>query len=96
MSSDVPEDLQAVFLIVAQAAVTGSPCPSDAALARAYGTQSARRARRLLSFFEERGLAVLRTDFHGRRVVAFPDLGCETAPGDPNRVDDVPEQQAAE
>ena len=96
LSADVPEDLQAVFLIVAQAAVTGSSCPSDAALARAYGTQSARRARRLLSFFEERGLAVLRTDFHGRRVVAFPDLGCETAPGDPNRLDDVPEQQAAE
>lgn len=91
----LPDEVRLV-IIVAQAAVTGSPCPSDAALARAYGTQSARRARRLLSFFEERGLAVLRTDFHGRRVVAFPDLGCETAPGDPNRVDDVPEQQAAE
>ena len=60
--------MQGVFLIVAQAAVKGAPCPSDAALAHAYGTHSRSRARRLLTYFEERGLVVVRTDFHGRRI----------------------------
>jgi hypothetical protein len=27
-------------------------------------------------------LLVLRTDFHGLRIAAFPDLGVETRPGD--------------
>ena len=30
------------------------------------------------------------------RVAAFPDIGCETAPGDPNRPDVQDERQAAE
>jgi hypothetical protein len=88
LSEELPDDLQGVFLVVARAAVSGEPCPSDAVLARAYGSHSARRARRLLAFFEERGLLVVRTDFHGKRVLAFPDLGCETAPGDPDAPDD--------
>ena len=96
MSATLPEDLQAVFLIVAQAAVKGAPCPSDAAIAQAYGSHSARRARRLLTYFEEQGLVVVRTDFHGKRSVAFPDLGCETAAGAPERTDDLAERQAAE
>jgi hypothetical protein len=96
LSTELPEDVQSVFLMVAKAAVAGEPCPSDAALARAYGTHSPRRARRLLTFFEERGVAVIRTDFHGRRIVAFPDLGCETAPGDPNATEDAARSLAAE
>jgi hypothetical protein len=84
LSESLPDDLQGVFLLVARAAVGGLPCPSNAELARAYGTHSERRAQRLLDYFEERGLLVLRTDFHGQRILAFPDLGCETAPGDPN------------
>ncbi|RLP24388.1 ATP-binding protein [Mesorhizobium sp. YM1C-6-2] len=95
LSAGLPDDLQSVFLIVAKAAVSGEPCPPDTALARAYGTHSARRARRLLTYFEEQGVAVVRTDFHGRRVVAFPDLGCETAPGDPD-ADDASIAEAAE
>ena len=87
--------MQGVFLIVAQAAVTGTPCPPDATLARVYGTHSIGRARRLLTYFEERGLVVVRTDFHGQRIVAFPDLGVETAPGDPNGPD-IEADQAAE
>jgi hypothetical protein len=82
--------------MVAKAAVAGEPCPSDATLARAYGTHSPRRARRLLTFFEERGVTVIRTDFHGRRIVAFPDLGCETAAGDPNAVEEPARSLAAE
>jgi len=87
LSETLPEDLQGVFLVVARAATAGDPCPSDATLARAYGSHSPRRARRLLAYFEERGLLVVRTDFHNRRVLAFPDLGCETAPGHPEAPD---------
>ena len=49
-------------------------------IARAYGTHSARRARRLLGYFEEQGLIVHATS--GKRIVAFPDLEAETPPGD--------------
>ena len=90
MSETLTDDIQGVFLIVARAALSGEPCPSDAALARAYGTHSPSRARRLLTYFEERGLLVVRTDFHGQRIVVFPDLDAESAPGDPNAPEDVP------
>lgn len=82
LASALADELQGVFLVLAQAAVSGAPCPSDAALARAYGSHSAGRARRLLGYFEERGLIVLRTDQRGRRIAAFPELGCETTSGD--------------
>ncbi len=88
LSESLPDDLQGVFLMVARAAIDRDACPSDAALARAYGSHSPRRARRLLIYFEERGLLVSRTDFRGRRVLAFPDLGSETAPGDPDAPDE--------
>jgi DNA helicase HerA-like ATPase len=87
LSERLPDDVQSVFLAVAQEAVSGGQCPPDATLARIYGTHSVSRARRLLTYFEERNLIVVRTDFHGRRVVAFPDLGIETAPGDPDAAD---------
>ncbi|MBX3582606.1 MAG: ATP-binding protein [Rhizobiaceae bacterium] len=93
-SSALPDDLQSVFLLVAKAAVAGESCPPDSALASAYGTHSARRARRLLTYFEERGVAVVRTDFHGKRIVAFPDIGCETLPGDPDGADTIFPQAA--
>jgi hypothetical protein len=96
VSTALPDDVQSVFLIVAKAAISGEPCPSDLALARTYGTHSARRARRLLTYFEERGVAVVRTDFHGMRIVAFPDLGCETRPGNPDAVQDAQVGEAAE
>jgi hypothetical protein len=89
LSETVPDDVQSVFLTLAQAAVSNAPCPPDAALARIYGTHSVSRARRLLGYFEERDLIVVRTDFHGRRVVAFPGLGIETAPGDPAAPDEA-------
>ncbi len=81
LSRNVTDDLQGVFLLVAQSAVRGLPCPSDAMIARAYGTHSARRARRLLGYFEEQGLIVVHSDLSGKRIVAFPDLQVETAPG---------------
>jgi len=87
LSETLTDDVQGVFLVLAQAALSGAPCPSDAPLARLYGTHSASRARRLLAWFEERGLVVVRLDFRQNRIVAFPDLGCETAPGDPGGPD---------
>ncbi|MGA1803567.1 helicase HerA domain-containing protein [Rhizobium sp. HT1-10] len=95
LSKGVTDDLQGVFLMLAKAAICGEPCPSDARIARAYGTHSARRARRLLSYFEEQGSVVVHTDFSGRRVVAFPDIDCQTAPGDANAADEVVESQTA-
>ena len=47
----------------------------------------ARRARRLLGYFEEQGLVVVHSDLAGHRIVAFPDLACETLPGDANGPD---------
>jgi DNA helicase HerA-like ATPase len=95
LSHAVTDDLKSVFLMLANAALTGSPCPSDAAIARSYGTHSVRRARRLLGYFEEQGLVVLHQDRAGRRIAAFPDLGAETAPGDPD-APDVERHAAAE
>jgi hypothetical protein len=95
LSSGVTDDLQGVFLMLAKAAVCGEPCPSDARIARAYGTHSARRARRLLGYFEEQGVVVVHTDFSGKRIVAFPDMGCQTQPGDANAPDMVEPGQAA-
>jgi len=95
LSETLTDDVQGVFLVLAQAALTGAPCPSDATLARLYGTHSASRARRLLTWFEERGLLVVRLDFRNNRVVAFPDLGAETAPGDPNGADALVEERGA-
>ncbi|WP_196259907.1 ATP-binding protein [Pelagibacterium limicola] len=96
LANELSEDVQGVFLLLARAAVDGLPCPSDASLARAYGSHSAGRARRLLTYFEERDLLVLRDDFSGRRIAAFPDLACETAAGDPNAPADTPGRDAAE
>lgn len=95
LSETLTDDVQGVFLVVAQAALTGGPCPSDATIARLYGTHSTSRARRLLTWFEERGLIVIRTDFRNQRIAAFPDLGVETAPGDANGPDVVTEERGA-
>ena len=59
LSVRVSDDLQGVFLLLARAALLAEPCPSDMRIAKAYGTHSARRARRLLCYFEEQGLIVV-------------------------------------
>ena len=79
----LPEDTQGVYLLLARAALEGAPCPSDDAIARAYGSRSAGRARRLLVWLEEQGAIVCRTDGMSRRIVAMTGSGRETAPGDP-------------
>ncbi|MCA6123530.1 ATP-binding protein [Bradyrhizobium sp. WSM 1704] len=83
----LPDDMQGVFMMIARAAKEGWPCPSDAAIARAYGTHSLRRARHLLSYIEEQGLIVCQLDGTGRRIVTLVELAWATAPADPNAAD---------
>jgi len=73
------EDMQGVFLLLARAALDKAPCPNDAAIARAYGSRSVGRARRLLAYMEQRNLIVIRKDRAARRCIALPGLGWETA-----------------
>ncbi|NMJ40672.1 ATP-binding protein [Roseomonas sp. JC162] len=84
----LPEDAQGVYLLLARTALAGEPCPPDGAIALAYGSRSAGRARRLLTWLEEQSCIVCRADRGGRRVVAIVGLGWETAPGDPNAPSD--------
>jgi hypothetical protein len=91
-ASLLPEDMQGVFMMIARAAKEGLPCPSDAAIARAYGSRSLRRAQRLLSYIEEQGLIVCQLDGTGRRTVTLVELAWATAPGDP-AADDAPAEQ---
>ncbi len=81
LAADIPDDLQGVFLRIARAAIRSEPCPSDETLAAIYGTQSVSRVRRLLTYLEERGVIVCRTDFAGARIIALPHLAAETAAG---------------
>ena len=55
-----------------------------AAIARAYGTHSLRRARHLLTYIEEQGLIVCQLDGAGRRIVTLVELAWATAAADPN------------
>ncbi|MEJ7927733.1 DUF87 domain-containing protein [Sphingobium sp. AN641] len=75
----LPEDMLAPFLLIARAAMEGAPCPDDAILARAYGTSSPGRVRRLIDYMEKLGVIVARTDFGGRRSIGVPQLGLSTA-----------------
>ena len=79
----LPEDMQGIFMMIAGAAREGAACPSDLAIARAYGTRSGARARRVLSYIEEQGLIVCQSDAAGRRIITLVELGWATAPGDP-------------
>jgi uncharacterized protein len=91
-ASILPEDMQGVFMMMARAAKEGWPCPSDAAIARAYGSHSLRRAQRLLTYIEEQGLIVCQLDGAGRRIVTLVELAWATAPGDPD-AEDLPAEQ---
>ncbi len=83
IAADLPEDVQAVFLLVARAAIAGQPCPQDQEIARAFGTHSLGRARRQLAYLEERNVLVLREDGAGRRSAVVIGAGWETLPGAP-------------
>ncbi|MDG5750021.1 ATP-binding protein [Qipengyuania sp. XHP0211] len=75
LAEAVEEDLLAPFLVIARAAHAGETQVDEEALARAYGTSSPGRIRRLLDHLERQGLVVVREDFGGDRTVMVPGLG---------------------
>ena len=77
-AGQLPDDMLAPFTLIARAAMEGSACPDDDALARAYGTSSSGRVRRLLEYMEKQGAIVVRSDFGGRRSIGIPALGVST------------------
>lgn len=84
IATTIDEDTQGVFLLLARAAMIGAPCPSDLDAARICGTSSAARARIRIQSLDRQGIVVMRSDLGGRRIAVIPDLGWETAGGDPN------------
>jgi energy-coupling factor transporter ATP-binding protein EcfA2 len=78
LARGVSDDLLGPFLVIARAAMDGAPCPDDEALARAYGTSSPGRIRRLIEHLEKSGLIVVKTDYSGRRSIGIPELGVST------------------
>lgn len=82
VAHDLPDEMLGCFLLVARAARERLPCPSDAEIARTYGTSSLGRARRVLGYIEGRNLLVTRIDLAGKRSVTIPALGWTTQPAD--------------
>jgi hypothetical protein len=78
LADGMAEDIVGVFLLIARAARDALPCPSYATLARAYGTESLGRVRRLLSYMEGKAYIAFRTDLRGRRTASIPSLGWST------------------
>jgi hypothetical protein len=74
LAGAVEEDLLGPFLVIAKAAHAGETQVDEHALARAYGTSSPGRIRRLLDHLERQGLIVVREDFGGDRTVMVPGL----------------------
>ena len=74
LAATVDEDLLAPFLVIAKAAHAGETTVDEHELARAYGTSSQGRIRRLLDHLERQGLIVVREDFGGGRTVMVPGL----------------------
>lgn len=83
VSESLPEEMQGVFLLVARAAREQAVCPSDEALARAYGSHSPSRGRWLLTYMGEQGLIRSDADFRGNRTVSIAGVGWRTLPGGP-------------
>ena len=89
LSAAMPEDIQAVFLMLARAAHDQNPCPSNAQIARARGSRSPRRALGLIDYMTNANLIAVDVDAYGNRVIEVPALGWKTAPGNPDEDDEV-------
>jgi hypothetical protein len=96
IAATLAEDVQGVFMLLARAAMERGPCPSDLDVARVCGTSSAARARSRMAHLDRQGIAVIRSDMRGARIVAIPDLGWETAAGDPNAPAAIPSELVPE
>ena len=68
-------------MMLARAARENEPCPSDEALARAYGSHSPSRGRFLLTYMADRSFIRCETDFRGQRVVTIAGSGWRTSAG---------------
>ncbi len=92
----LPEDMQGVFLMLARAAREGADCPTNEALAKAYGSHSPSRGRFLLDFMAERGPLAVETDFRGNRVVTVLATGWRTVQrAQPLKIDEARQRRAA-
>lgn len=74
LASAIDDDLLGPFFVIARAAHAGEVEVDEEALARAYGTSSPGRIRRLLGHLERQGLIVVREEFGGGRTVMVPGL----------------------
>ena len=74
LAQAVEDDLLGPFFVIAKACHAGESTVDEDALARAYGTSSPGRVRRLLEHLERQGLIVVREDFGGDRTVLVPGL----------------------
>lgn len=74
LSAQVEDDLLGPFFVIAKTAHAGETTLDEEALARAYGTSSPGRIRRLLGHLERQGLVVVREEFGGGRTVMVPGL----------------------
>ncbi|WP_375290638.1 helicase HerA domain-containing protein [Qipengyuania sp.] len=73
LAETVPEDVLAPYLAIVVAAAQGH-APDEDAIARAYGTSSPSRVRRLLEHLERQGLIVVREEFGGERTILVVGL----------------------
>jgi hypothetical protein len=102
-SEALPEEMQGVYLMLARAARDGEECPTDEALARAYGSHSPSRGRFLLGFMAERGFITAEADFRGNRVVTIAGTpwrasqrgNAPTPPAAPSPLDEARLRRAA-
>jgi hypothetical protein len=97
LGAALPEEMLAPFLAIARAARESEACPADAELASLYGTSSTGRVKRMLTFIEEKGVIVCRTDLMGKRSISLPHLGWTTAaavpdPARPSRLTRIAER----
>jgi hypothetical protein len=82
LAAHVDDDVLAPYLAICIAAAAGRKAPDEDALARAYGTASPGRIRRLLDHLEKTGLIAVHEDFGGSRTITVPGIetaGIETA-----------------
>ncbi|VVT01853.1 hypothetical protein [Erythrobacter sp. EC-HK427] len=74
MAANVDDDVLAAYLAICVAAAQGRKAPDEDELARAYGTASPGRIRRLLDHLEKTGLIAVHEDFGGARTITVPGL----------------------
>ncbi|MCB2066162.1 MAG: ATP-binding protein [Erythrobacter sp.] len=74
MAAGVADDVLAPYLAIVAAAARGLAAPAEDDLARAYGTASPGRIRRLLEHLEKTGLIAVHEDYGGERTISVPGI----------------------